>query len=74
MQVKEEFLGFKEAPGRTTGEVIANLMLEALDDCKVDTTSGKLRGQDYQVSVRAYKRECVKCIQMLLMSIASRMH
>lgn len=47
VQVKEEFLGFKEAPGRTTGEVIANLLLEALDDYKVDTTSGKLRGQGY---------------------------
>lgn len=50
VQVKEEFLRFKEAPGRTTGEVIANLLLEALDDYKVDTTSGKLRGQGYDAA------------------------
>ena len=47
VEVKEEFLGFKEAPGRTTGEVIANLLLETLEDYRVDTTNGKLRGQGY---------------------------
>ena len=47
VQVKEEFQGFKETPGRTTSEVIANLLLETLEYYKADTTNGKLRGHGY---------------------------
>ncbi|XP_078380243.1 zinc finger MYM-type protein 1-like [Oculina patagonica] len=45
IQVKEEFLGFKEAPGRTTAAVIADLLLNSLKEYKVNTNT--LRGQGY---------------------------
>ena len=45
IKVKEKFLGFKEAPGRTTVTVLTDLLLSSLNEYQVNTNA--LRGQEY---------------------------